>query len=341
MLSLDIVTEFMYGYFSGIKTSKNGSHFLARCVLCGDSKKSKAKRRFNLDYNNGNPIYHCFNCGRSGSFLQIYSTLKNITISEAKKELYDYNPDRLIQELSNKKRDKIIKEIEYEYYDYILKDCISITDIVDDYITKQYQKQLLYFYKDRQIPSTIRIYIAFKGDYKGRFIIPIFNEDDHIVYFQARRIRDDIELKYKNPTLEKGSIIYNKHKFDRSMYIIVFEGLIDAMMVGSQGTSCMGSEITENFVSELIGLTDKGIIIAFDNDKTGIKSLYNFMKKNIHSNRVKYFLFPCEYMNQKDINNIVVKYHIKDVYDMIIKNSYSKIETVTKLNLGVRKSENN
>jgi len=49
MLDLQIVSDFVYENFERVSSSKNGTHFLARCLLCGDSKKSKSKRRFNLD----------------------------------------------------------------------------------------------------------------------------------------------------------------------------------------------------------------------------------------------------------------------------------------------------
>jgi len=68
MLDLEIINDFAYEHFENIAVSKNGMHFHSRCPLCGDSKKSSRKKRFHLDYNEGNPIWHCFNCNRSGSF---------------------------------------------------------------------------------------------------------------------------------------------------------------------------------------------------------------------------------------------------------------------------------
>jgi hypothetical protein len=51
-------------------------------------------------------------------------------------------------------------------------------------------------------------------------------------------------------------------------------------MVGEQGTSCLGKEISEELIYELFKLTDTGIIIALDNDTEAYKSLARFMKKN-------------------------------------------------------------
>lgn len=329
MLSLEAVNEFVYENFEGVKLSQNGTHFTCRCALCGDSKKSLAKKRMNIDYNNGNPIWHCFNCGRSGSFLELYSIIKGLSIDESKKALFDYNPDYLTQKLSNRKRKKIVDEIEHEYHDYITADCLSEKDKISGIQEKNYQKALKEFREERKIPKDVKLFVAYKGKYQGRVIIPIYDENRHITYFQARTIVKGIDPKYKNPSLTKGDIILNRNLFDREKYIIVFEGLIDAFMVGNQGTACLGASITDSFVKEILNLTEKGIIIAFDNDDPGRKALKKFMKgdrknpPNSYNKKVKYFIFPKKYDDCSDINKCVLKYDIKNVYDFILKNSYS------------------
>jgi len=344
MIDLQFVNEFVYRHFEKVSSSSNGSHFLARCSLCGDSNKSKAKRRFNLDYNNGNPIWHCFNCGESGSFLELFCRFEGLTINEAKKELFGFDSDYLIQKLSKRKKDKVIKEIEHENHDWLLDDCIGLNiEPVSTVFYSSYLNLLKQFYRDRKIDKDFDIFIAYKGDYKGRFIIPIYDEYKHIVYFQARRVPGfDILPKYKNPTLTKGGIILNREKFDREKYIIVTEGVIDAYTIGNQGTCSFGTNITEEFLKELISLTDRGVIIALDNDKAGYNSLKKFMLgytkrkketlKNKYANRVKYFLFPKKYKDYKDINNIRTAYNI-NIYNMIIDNSYEYSSALVKLKI--------
>ena len=336
MLDLQIVSDFMFENFERVSVSKNGTHFLARCLICGDSKKSKSKKRFNLDFNGGNPMYHCFNCEGdigSGSFLQIYSYVKGLTIEEAKKELYKFNPDRLTQKLSKKRQQKIIKQISYDDHNWILDDCISGYDN-DGMIYLAYFGALRKFRIERKIDSRYKLFIAYKGDYKGRIIIPIYDENNNIIYFQARRIPgSDMEPKYRNPHLEKGSIVLNKPYFNKEKYIITVEGLIDAFMIGDQGTSCLGAEITNDFIKELIGIGK--VIISFDNDRPGYNSLIKFMKgikksgrkksrqPNKYAKKVRYFLYPDKYADCKDINSIVVDHSISEVYKMIVSHSHS------------------
>lgn len=331
MITLDKVTEFIYENCENVKVSKNGTHFLARCPLCGDSKKSLSKRRFNLDYNNGNPIYHCFNCGESGSFLTLYSTLKGISIIEAKKELSSYDPDYLIQKLSKRKRDKVIEEIEYEYHDYIRNDCVTLQDSSNGYIKKQYLKSLKDFVTSRKIKTDV--FIAYKGKYQGRYIIPIYDEHNHIVYFQARASNDNIHPKYDNPTLAKGSIIYNKHKFERDKYIIVCEGLIDAATVGNQGTACLGSSISKYFLDTVNNLTNKGVVIAMDNDEPGMLAIFKIIDELILPASTRFFLFPQKYKKCDDLNKFSILFNINNIYEFISKHLYTPTTAYTKLHV--------
>ncbi len=141
-----------------------------------------------------------------------------------------------------------------------------------------------------------------------------------------------MEPKYRNPHVEKGSIVLNKPYFEKDKYIVAVEGLIDAFMIGNQGTSCLGAEMSNEFIKELLDI-DK-VIVAFDNDRPGYKSLLKFMKgierpgrkksipPNKHAKKVRYFLCPDKYAGCKDINSIVVDHKVSDVYNMILHNSY-------------------
>ena len=178
--------------------------------------------------------------------------------------------------------------------------------------------------------------------------MPIFNKDNDIIYFQARRIPGTMLMpKYDNPASPKELCILNKHLFDRSKDIIVHEGLIDAFMVEDhQGTTCIGKEVSEDLLKELLSLTDKNVIIALDNDSEAYKALARFMKKNKFARKVKYFLYPSQFKGYDDINSIVRSEEQGiNVYEMITQNSVSYSTAYTKLSisklLGGNRNENN
>ncbi len=325
MLSLEYVTSFMYEHFENVSISKNGIQFLARCPLCGDSKKSKRKRRFNLKYDGNNTVFRCFNCNESGNFKKLYYLITNERYKE-----YDYKNFDGVKERLKFKKEKVKQKVkrlksERRVYNNIINDCIGLDDEVNSSILKWYKDVLESFYKDRCISKNYKIYISFYGNYKDRIIIPIYDGDD-IVYFQARRIFKEMEPKYTNPPFEKNSIILNKSNFENDKYIVVTEGILDAYSVGNQGTSCLGKEVDKEFLNELLKFTNVGVIIAFDSDKDGIKSLkkhYESVFKYFHNINLKYFLIPKIYRKYKDINKLKVKLKIENMYEFVVKNSYS------------------
>jgi DNA primase len=339
MASLEFVTDYVLQNVPKTKITKNGTHFTGRCPLCGDSAKSQSKKRFNLDWNNGRPMFHCFNCGESGSFLDFYSQIEGISRGHAYKILYEhdvsqYDSKSIREKYAEERMEEIVEET-FIFQD-ILSDCLAPGDKAGGYVTQKFQNYLLNFIKDRKIPKSIKIFVAYKGKYKGRIIIPIYDDKNNLTYFQGRAVNDSIKPKYLNPDLDKTTIIYNVSRFERDKFIIVTEGLLDAFMVPPQGTASLGSSITEEFIKELLTKSDKGVILAFDNDVPGMKSMLKFIEDNKYSNLVKYFLFPNKYSTDEDLNALVtnnVNILANDLYDMVVDNSHSRVATEAILRL--------
>jgi len=238
--------------------------------------------------------------------------------------------------------------IEEDDFHWILDKCYSVPwfNATVGMIQRQYLNHLSNFIEDRKIPKKYKLYICHSGKYKNRIIIPIFNKKGRVIYFQARRIPNTmLEPKYDNPVSPKELCILNKFLFDRSKDIIIHEGLIDAFMVGDQGTSCLGKEISEDLIVQLLKLTDQNVIVALDNDSEAYKALSKFMKKNKYAQKVKYFLYPEEFKGHDDINSYVRVNRQMNVYQLITQNSVSYSTAYTKLSisklLGGNRDENN
>ena len=104
MIDIEIVTRFMMENFQQVDIKDNGKHFLARCPLCGDSKKNQYKKRFNLSWNGGVPGWHCFNCDEHGNFYEIYGRLKGLNPEEVKKELHRWDDKKVKRYVKNKSK---------------------------------------------------------------------------------------------------------------------------------------------------------------------------------------------------------------------------------------------
>lgn len=341
MLNLQFVSQFMYENFERVTVSSDGTHFHARCPLCGDSKKSLSKKRFHCDWEPDKVFWQCWNCSESGNFLTLYARLKGISNSDAYKILYKFDHEDYKNSL--KKQNGTTHHTETDKpnnnHNYILKDCIDENKKVDSVLWGTWCNALVSFRKDRQIPPNYPVYFAYQGKYKNRIIIPII-KNGNIIYFQARRVPEtDIQPKYKNPAGEKSLIIHNEDNFDEDKYIMITEGLLDSFSIGNQGTTCLGKEIIEEFLAVLFQKTKKGIILIYDNDEDGYKSLKKFMfgykkkKVNKYCRKVKYFLMPKRFLMYKDINSLCCKEKIQNSYEFIIQNSYDYMETAMMMRL--------
>lgn len=323
MPSIDKVSDFLYSNLDKVieKKFKNGIEFNARCPICGDSKKSLHKKRFHLKFiDSENIVWHCFNCESTGNFYHLYAYIEGITPEEAYKVLNKYSKNRAKDSIKRKSTKKIKeKKSDNQNFNFILKDCISLDEKTEGSIHKQLQDRLKSFIEKRKI--SFPIYIAYKGKYKNRYIIPII-EDGNIIYFQGRRIFDTMEPKYKNPSVEKTNIILNRKNFDKEKYIIITEGLLDADAIGMQGTSMLGKSLSKEFRDKILEYTNKGIILSLDNDEDGMDKILEYSKKY---KSILYFLMPIEFKNQKDLNDLLVHNYINrnSMYQFVVDNSYT------------------
>lgn len=341
MLNFEDVNDFMLENFSKVevRSQNGGSHWHARCAICGDSKKSSSKKRFHLDWKEKIPGFNCFNCGNKGNFFELVSIIEQVSVREAKEKFLsnDYSINTLKDKFNspNNKKSKS-SPIQFDNlhdFSYILDDCISLTSSPSGYIQRKCYSILQDFVKARNLEDIdIPLYISYRGDYKFRIIIPIFY-NDKLIYFQARRPFENGSIKYLNPSVEKDQIILHKNEFNSDKYIIVNEGLIDAYCIGKQATTCLGKEISDSFLDTLGKHTDYGIIVALDNDKDGIYKTLDLIYNSKWRASLKYFLIPEEYAFCKDINDL--KVYIEGLYNFVVENSFSILEAYAKLKLHI------
>lgn len=325
------------------KRSKRG--FVSRCPVCGDSNKSKRIKRLHTDWYDkyDDWVVTCYNGGcqfRSGNIYSLYAEVRGVTFTEAKKyikeDVFDAEAIRkaLVGNNKDKKKQVVVKQdpdIDLEWSDVVTPD-----QEVTDRIQQRYQQALNKFISDRLIPDEYSkdMVAAFQGRYQGRVIVPIYLEG-RLRYFQGRSLFPNIEPKYLNPDVDKDMIVSNSDKFDRDMYIIVVEGLIDSWMVEyNQGTSVNGGYVNDILIAHLLKLTDKGIILVPDNpnmDIAGRDTLLTFLKESIYKGKVNYFL-----MNgciSKDLNDLRIAEPEINIYEHIVSNKKSLFATEMKLKL--------
>lgn len=307
-----------------------------RCPLCGDSTTKPHVRRFHINYypTYDTFMFKCHRCGESNNIYMLYCILYDKSYKEAKKFLDDtvYNKKNIQKRIKRKTvtEDKDIKsELDLD----IKKDCYTIYDMPNSLVSESLINKLKLFIKKRCIKE--QLFIAHSGRYKGRVIVPIIN-NGILEYFQGRSLYNDVEPKYLNPIVEKEGILLHRDRFDKNKPIVVTEGIIDGMTVGNQGTCCLGSYISDDFLANLIQYTNKGIIICLDNifiDKAAKLQLTKIIKNSKYSKILKFFIMPNEFSHIKDVNELSINHNVGDIFNFIQLHSHSDFYIKTKIKL--------
>jgi DNA primase len=102
------------------------------------------------------------------------------------------------------------------------------------------------------------------GEYKNRVVIPSFNLEGNINYFEARTYIDDW-IKYKKPACGKD-VVFNELYIDWKNDLTIVEGVFDAIVAGN-AIPILGSTLREdsNIFQKIIKY-DTPIYIALDSD---------------------------------------------------------------------------
>lgn len=343
------IEEVLYENCEGVNWKRG--EWNMRCPYCGDSKKSKRIKRFYVFWypKYGTWLYKCYNGGceatESGDVVSLVAHLKGMSYSQAKKLLGDdtYDSTTVRKKLKGIKKEEEPRKQSGKLDLNLKLECYSVDDEPDDRIGQRYVEALRNFVKDRKVP--IECFVAHSGRYKSRVILPIYISGE-MVYFQARSITEGHEPRYLNPIVEKEHHVLNIDNFDRDKYIVVTEGLLDALMIDyNQGTTPLGGQVNDDLLKILFLYTDKGLIMATDNwkiDPAALDELEKFVglrkkrkrEPSYYAQKVKYFVMPDTYKNVKDLNQLKMETDIENMYDFVVENSISYFKLVTKLRLG-------
>ena len=140
-----------------------------------------------------------------------------------------------------------------------------------DYMAKRARNYL----KSRKIP-TEGLYICTKGDYYNRIIIPYYNEDGELVWYNGRTLSDKSSvLRYMKPDDVQEDIMYMTSWPKPRTKVYIMEGEFDAIALsicGFAACACGGKFLNP---SQMEIFRERGWIpvLAFDNDPSGLEAL--------------------------------------------------------------------
>ena len=305
---------------------KKGDYlFNFRCPHCGDSKKSKTKARAYLYRVKNDMFFKCHNCGEGQSLTNFLKFLDNKKYEQYLLERYKGSAPSTPQPEFNDFKPKF-KEVD------ILDGLTPVSELKDNHPVKQYViKRKIpenYFSKlflcnkfmafvNKAKPNT---FSHTKGEHP-RLIIPFYDINDKVFAFQGRAFGKE-QPKYLTVKLDENKQkVYGLNTVNLQEHIHIVEGPIDSMFV-KNCLAAAGADLT-------LKVEPSNVTYIFDNEprnKEIIKRMYDVIEKDYNL-----VVWPDD-MRHKDINDMIISgMSIAEVQTIISKNTFAKLEALTKI----------
>jgi len=316
---------------------KVGDKWNARCVVCGDSKKSSKKKRFWILPSRRNPgsyKCYCFNCPYRNSLKYFLKTYYEDVYKEYFKAKFKTRRklSKFVQTKHKEKEKK--KDTSLDKSSIGLSKLISLDDnhIANKYvdsrlIPKMWKKYLMYtdnykIWVNEKIPNKFEKI----SDKDQRLVIPFYTKEGKLFGVAGRALDKKGFPRYITIRFDDDHPkIFGLERVDFSKPVYVFEGQLDSLFIPN--SLAMGGSISN--VNKLLGYAPKERFVLVPDLEPRNVDVCNFIKKSI-DNGFSVSLLPTELKKYgKDINAIIEKsdFTRKDVYDMIVENTMCGIQS--------------
>lgn len=293
-------------------------------------------------YDNTNS-FHCFSCGCSGSTIDYVKFSTGLVSNADAAEL-------ICQEFGIPYEDNYQKDTEYDKYvqvynwcaEFFVK-CNSYDNAIDywksrglDSLIDKYglgycptvftdSNNTVVTFKSiliKQFPNisqatldSYNLYDAYgQCVFADRYIFAIRNSKGDVVAFSGRSLTD--QAKYKNSKetkyFQKRKILYNLDKAKGYPFVYIVEGQCDALSLVVSGIPNAVASLGTAFTTEHLELLKgKDIILAFDNDEAGHKTMAKLIEE---SPQLPVFVLDNFSDSFKDFNDALMNgVNLKDV----------------------------
>jgi len=230
------------------------------CPVCSHDIKGldDGDGKGNLEVNYKRGVYKCWVCAEThDTYGSLYKLLKKYgNVKQLKKYVLLRPEDDGEQPKRNFVQVRLPKEfIPFKDASLGLK------------MTPQYKQAFNYLQKRNITDLMIQMYnigFCYSGHYEHRIIIPSYDSENRLNYFIARSYLNDTKMKYKNPEVDKESLIWNEHliNWDEPVYIV--EGAFDSIFLPNS-IPMLGKFMTQNLFNKLYDNAKK-VIIVLDPD---------------------------------------------------------------------------
>lgn len=238
----------------GAPANPDQHEVLYTCPKCG---VHGGKKHFSVNYERGK--YKCWKCNFAGSILYLAKYLK----IEVKRPPADWS--RSIRNVfSSYKKNQVDEtydnELELEY------PC----DVKPIHPASKAMSYLQARGVDWPTATYYRL-VESVGDtqWGNRIFIPTIVNDAQ-VYWVARSMSPTSKRKYLTPVdIDKRHYLFNLEEAKKHDYVVITEGVFDAIAVGVNAVSLFGKHASESQIKQLVGANFTNYIVCLDSDARG------------------------------------------------------------------------
>lgn len=217
-------------------------------------------------------VYHCFKTDKTGSLVKLVQLVDSCDFNDAIETL---GGKTNIRDLEKKLEEFFAQQDEVQVVPEPVKNNISLPEfchLISEMENGYWKNRAIDYLANRKIPFD-GLYFCTEDRYKSRIIIPYYDRNNKLIYFNGRHIGNS-KCKYLGPPKEIGvgkeDVVFMAGKWpEKGETIYLCEGEFNAIslkLCELNAAACGGKNMSEK---QAIMLSDYKIVLCLDRDKAG------------------------------------------------------------------------
>lgn len=266
---------------------RNTAHGVEICTHSpwSEEKINKTDRKFKLWMNcNGGKhkvaegTYRCWLTDTSGTLVGLMSEWDGIPYEEAEEILCGVSSLRTLEQKVHEFFGSYEEVIDPSTMDEKPNSGLVLPEfscLIDTMSPNHYMRlRARQYLRERKIPTT-NLYVCTDGDYKNRIIIPYYDAEGELIWYNARTLSHKSSvLRYmKPPEGDQDEVLFLTKWPHAGSRIFLMEGELDAIsldLCGLVGCAVGGKYISD---AQIQMIRDYKPVLAFDADEAGLAAL--------------------------------------------------------------------
>jgi hypothetical protein len=274
------------------------------CPVCSYEIKGldETDGKGNLEINYHRRVYKCWSCSETyGTYGSIYKLVRKYGTKKQWDKFELLMPE--VDEEGVPKPPKKQVQLPSEFIPFTTDD----QSIRSAYNFKQAHNYITSRGVTDEIVRKYNIGFCCEGAYAFRIIIPSYSKKGKLNYFIARSYLKTPRLKYKNPDVQKETIIWNEHLIDWSKRVYLVEGAFDSIFLPNS-IAMLGKHLSPMLFDKLYE-SGCDVTIVLDGDAwDDAEKLYHRLNCGKMMGKVKVIKLPME-EDIADLRGNLIKYN--------------------------------